>query len=193
MSRPEEPYVGVPQVVSGGANVPMVIIAQAPEPSVTRGVTGLFVPIFLAIFILAAIYFFFGAWEAARALDHQKAVTRDAIGLFEYMDDMERQNQALCRSWAANPERIERPNLQAQITAMRRGFDTQCGSSRNLSERLSRRSGGAAGGACEAAQPPTRTAPEVIRRTSLDEFRNGICRNYRVAAPANNAGARPNG
>lgn len=110
MAERGDHYTGVPQTVSGvSGNVPMIIIAQAPEPSVTRGVTGLFVPIFLAVFIIAAIYFFFGAWQGMQGLERQKAVTRDALGLFEYMEDLEAQNAALCRSWALTPERVSGP------------------------------------------------------------------------------------
>ncbi len=200
--RDDEPYIGVPQTISGiSGNVPMVIV-HAPEPSVTRGVTGLFVPIFLAIFIVAAIYFFFGAWQAAQGLERQKAVTRDAAGIFAYMEDLERQNLALCRSWASTPERVERPNIQAQLIDARRAFDEQCRSSHNLEERLSRRSGASAGNACPSATPAARTAPPLpivsvssspqdVRRMGLDDFRENICRTYRPAPPAVNSGARP--
>lgn len=201
--RDDEPYISVPQTISGSGNVPMVIITQAPEPSVTRGVTGLFVPIFLAIFIIAAIYFFFGAWQAKQSLEEQKAVTRDAVGLFDYMEELEQQNVALCRSWASAPERVERPNVQAHIASARAAFDAQCRSSRNLNLRLSRRSGGDGGDDCQSVSPPARTAPPLpivsatsspqnVRRVSLDDFRNGICRTYRPAPPVN-TGARANG
>ncbi len=199
--RDDEPYIGVPQTISGvSGNVPMIIV-HAPEPSVTRGVTGLFVPIFLAIFIVAAIYFFFGAWQSAQGLERQKAVTRDAAGIFAYMEDLESQNAALCRSWVATPERVERPNIEEQLIDARRAFDDQCRSAQNLEERLSRRSGASAGNSCPTATPAARTAPPLpivsvssspqdVRRVSLDDFRANICRTYRSAPPAN-GGARP--
>lgn len=197
--RDEEPYSGVPQNWGGaGGNVPMVVVAPAPaEPSVTRGVTGLFVPIFLAVFILAAIYFFFGAWQAAQSLARQEAITRDATGLLEYMEDIERQNAALCRDWAETPERVERPNLQAQIELSRRRFDEQCVRNQTLQDRLRRRTGQGGDARCVRAQPETQTAPPLpyaaqtppaggrappARRETIEEFRDRICLSYRPAS-----------
>ncbi len=176
--RDEPPtYTGAVQNWTPGSNVPVIVVAAPPaEPSVTRGVTGLFVPIFLAVFVIAAIYFFFGAWQAAQGLARQEAVTRDAAGLLEYMEDLERQNALLCASAAATPERVERTNLEAQVEIARRNFDAQCQRNLSLQERLSRRSGEAGSTSCPPATPAATTAPP--RGESVDEFRARLCRGY---------------
>jgi len=171
------PYTGTLQNWTAGGNVPVIFVAAPPaEPSVTRGVTGLFVPIFLAIFVIAAIYFFFGAWQAAQGLAQQEAVTRDAAGLLEYMEDLERQNATLCANVNATPERVERTNLEAQVEIARRNFDAQCQRNLSLQERLSRRTGEAGSSACAPATPAATTLPP--RCESVDEFRARICRGY---------------
>jgi hypothetical protein len=156
----------VPQAWSGG-NVPVVVVAPpASEPSVTRGVTGLFVPIFLAAFIVLAIYFFFGAWQAAEALSEQKAITRDATGLYDYRENLEQQNAALCADWRlAAPERIERPNIIAQLDDMRREYDTQCARNRRYS-----------GGTCTTQMAAPRL--RLPEGETLDQFRTRLCRPY---------------
>jgi hypothetical protein len=165
----------------GGANLPAIIYAPPPgEPSVTRGVTGLFVPIFLGIFIIVAIYFYAGAWSASQRLAGQQAVTRDTAGLLTFIEDLERQNTELCRRIGDLPERVERPNLQMQLETARRGFDAQC---RN-NERIAARLGGGAS-RCTAVTPPTRSDLSTVRTTSggerretVSEFRGRICRSY---------------
>lgn len=171
------PYRGAVQNWSAGGNVPVVVVtAPQPEPSVTRGVTGLFVPLFLAVFVIAAIYFFFGAWQAAQDLARQEAITRDATGLIEYMEDLERQNASLCADASETPERVERPNLEAQIEIARRNFDAQCQRNLSLQERMNRRTGAADASTCTQATPAATTAPPAS--ASVDDFRAEICRGY---------------
>ncbi len=186
MAGPDDTY-SVPQTVSGSGNVPMIIIAQAPEPSVTRGVTGLFVPIFLALFIIAAIYFFFGAWQAMTDLERQKAVTRDAVGIDRFVEDIYRQNTDLCRNAFERPI-LAMPNIEAQIANTRDAIETQCRNDRNPS----RRSGAATAADCPSLSQRPRT--ELPAGTVLTDFKASICRNYRFAAtPRRPTGARPNG
>lgn len=166
----------------GNANLPTIIYAPPPgEPSVTRGVTGLFVPIFLGIFIVVAIYFYAGAWTASQRLAQQQAVTRDTAGLLTYIEDLEKQNSELCQRLGDLPDRVERPNLQMQLETVRRDFDAQC---RN-NERIAARLGGGAAARCTAVTPPARSELNVVRTTSggerretVGEFRSRICRSY---------------
>lgn len=174
MAGPDDTY-SVPQTVSGSGNVPMIIIAPAPEPSVTRGVTGLFVPIFLAVFIVVAIYFFFGAWQAMAALERQKSVTRDAAGIDQFVEDIYRQNTDLCRNANERPI-LAMPNIEAQIANVRDAIETQCRNNRNPS----RRGGAAVGLDCPSLSQRPRT--EAPTGTNLSDFKASICRNYRFAA-----------
>ena len=84
----------------GDRNLPTLIFAPPPsEPSVTRGVTGLFVPIFLGLFIILAVYFFAGAWDTSQRLLRQQSIARDVTGLSAYMEDLESQNADLCQTF----------------------------------------------------------------------------------------------
>ena len=139
-------------------NLPTVIYAPPPgEPSVTRGVTGLFVPIFLGVFILLAIYFYTGAWNASQQLSRQQAVTRDASGLLAYIEDLERQNTEICQRLGDLPERVERPNLEVQLQSARRDFDLQCQHNQRLQDRMHP-------GEAGAVQCTTVTPPPVLSR-----------------------------
>src|SRR5215470_5090767 len=98
---------------SGDRNLPTLIFAPPPsEPSVTRGVTGLFVPIFLGLFIILAVYFFAGAWDTSQRLLRQQSVARDVTGLTAYIEDLENQNAALCQRLGDLPDRVERPIIE---------------------------------------------------------------------------------
>ncbi|MGE0533293.1 MAG: hypothetical protein AB7G40_18115 [Hyphomonadaceae bacterium] len=184
MSDPREPSGSraIHQWSGGSGNLPTVIYAPPPgEPSVTRGVTGLFVPIFLGIFIIIAIYFYAGAWRASQRLAEQQAVTRDTAELLTYLEDLERQNVDLCQRLGELPDRVERPNLQTQLETVRREFDAQC---RN-NERIATRLGGDAALRCTAATPPARSELSMVRtnagaerRETVSEFRSRICRSY---------------
>lgn len=172
----------VHQYSRGNANLPAIIYAPPPgEPSVTRGVTGLFVPIFLGIFIIVAIYFYTGAWSASQRLAQQQAITRDTTGLLTYIEDLESQNTELCRRLGDLPERVERPNLQMQLETVRRGFDAQCRNNERIASRLS----GGEASQCTAVTPPARSELSTVRTTSggerretISEFRARICRSY---------------
>jgi hypothetical protein len=166
-----------------GRNLPTVIFAPAPsEPSVTRGVTGLFVPIFLGAFIILAVYFFAGAWDASQRLLHQQGIARDVAGLSDYIEDLERQNTDLCQSLGDLPDRVERPTLEVQIQSARRAFDVQCERNEQIQNRLSQ----GQGGTCVTQTPDARsqlattTAGGRQRSETLEEFRARICRNYAV-------------
>lgn len=170
---------------SGGqGSLPTVIYAPPPgEPSVTRGVTGLFVPIFLGIFILLAIYFYSGAWNASQQLSRQQAVTRDAAGLLSYIDDLERQNTEMCQRLGDLPERVERPNLQVQLQTARRAFDLECQHNGRLQDRMHPGEAGAV--QCTTVTPAARSEPALVqtaggaqRRETVAEFRTRICRSY---------------
>lgn len=184
MADPSEPSGSraVSEWTSAPSGLPTVIYAPPPsEPSVTRGVTGLFVPIFLGVFILVAIYFYAGAWNASQRLARQQAVTREAAGMSAYIDDLERQNVELCMRLGELPERVERPSLQVQLQEVRRNFDAQC----RENERLVARLGQSASAGCIAATPPARSEPAIVatssgmqRRETVAEFRARICRSY---------------
>ncbi len=182
MNDPREgPDVRAVQEWSGGANLPTIIFAPPPnEPSVTRGVTGLFVPIFLGLFIILAVYFFAGAWQASQRLARQEAVTRDVAGLTTYIEDLESQNADLCRSLGALPERVERPTLEVQLQSARRAFDAQCQRNQQVSARL-----GSGAARCVTVTPDARSEPATAttaagaaRRETLAEFRARICSSY---------------
>ncbi|MGE0830715.1 MAG: hypothetical protein AB7O04_15375 [Hyphomonadaceae bacterium] len=170
-----------------GRNLPTVIFAPPPsEPSVTRGVTGLFVPIFLGLFIILAVYFFAGAWAASQRLLRQQGIARDAAGLTAYMEDLERQNAELCQSLGELPERIERPTLEAQVQLARRDFDAQCQRNQQLRDRLNPGDGAR----CVSVTPASRsglavsqTASGANRRETVREFRARICRSYAGYTP----------
>lgn len=165
-----------------GRNLPTVIFAPAPaEPSVTRGVTGLFVPMFLGVFIVLAVFFFAGAWDASQRLLRQQGVARDASGLTTFIEDLERQNTALCQSVSDLPDRVERPTIEAQVQTARRDFDAQCERNQNLRDRLSR----SQAPRCEIVTPAARSEPAMARtpsggerRETISEFRARICRSY---------------
>jgi hypothetical protein len=167
---------------SGNTNLPTVIYAPPPgEPSVTRGVTGLFVPIFLGIFIIVAIYFYAGAWTASQHLAQQQAVTRDTAGLLTYIEDLEKQNSDLCQRVGEVPERVERPNLQTQLETVRREFDAQCRNNQRIATRLE----GSGAAQCATVTPLARSELSTIattgggsRRETVGEFRSRICRSY---------------
>jgi hypothetical protein len=168
----------------GAGNLPTVIYAPPPgEPSVTRGVTGLFVPIFLGIFILLAIFFYTGAWNASQALARQQAVTRDAAGLLSYIEDLERQNTQMCQRLGDLPDRVERPNLEVQLQTARREFDVQCQHNQRLQDRM--QSADASAARCVPVTPAARSEPQLVtmangaqRRETVAEFRDRICRSY---------------
>lgn len=189
MSEPRDPSGSraVHQWTGGNGNLPTVIYAPPPsEPSVTRGVTGLFVPIFLGIFIIVAIFFYAGAWRASQRLAEQQAVSADTAELQRYMENLERQNTDLCQRVDDLPERIERPNLQVQLETARRAFDVQCYNNERIATRLQ----GAAALRCTPVTPPARSELAAVRTTSGDqrretiaEFRSRICRSYLSSSP----------
>jgi hypothetical protein len=191
MTEPSQPpgSRAIHEWSGGQGNLPTVIYAPPPgEPSVTRGVTGLFVPIFLGIFILLAIYFYTGAWNASQQLSHQQAVTRDASGLLGYIEDLERQNADMCQRLGDLPDRVERPNLEVQLQTARREFDVQCQHNQRLQDRLQPSEAG--GVQCTTVTPAARSEPAIVRtasgaerRETVPEFRNRICRSYLASAP----------
>ena len=170
-------------------NLPTVIFAAPPpEPSVTSGVTGLFVPLFLGLFIILAVYFFAGAWGASQKLLHQQGIARDAAGLTAYIEDLERQNSDLCARLGDLPDRVDRPPIEVQIQSVRRAFDVQCQRNQQLQNRLN----GGQGARCVTVTPSERSQPEtsqvgdVVRRESVADFRARICRNYQVNTGSRN-------
>lgn len=173
-----------------GRNLPTLIFAAPPaEPSVTRGVTGLFVPIFLGLFIILAVYFFAGAWGASQHLLHQQGIARDAAGLSAYLEDLEKQNSDLCQRLGELPDRVERPPLEVQIQSARRAFDVQCQRNQQIQNRLS----GSQGARCAPVTPDARSQPQNVqttsggvRRETVAEFRNRICRNYQLTPGSRN-------
>ncbi len=179
--RDEQPSRAVHEWSANDRNLPTLIFAPPPaEPSVTRGVTGLFVPIFLGLFIILAVYFFAGAWDASQRLLRQQGIARDVTGLTSYMEDLESQNADLCRTLSALPDRVERPTIEVQVQSARRDFDIQCQRNQQLRNRLSQ---GQSGG-CTAVTPAARSEPALVgtgaaaRRESVAEFRARICRSY---------------
>jgi hypothetical protein len=169
---------------SGGErNLPTLIYAPAPnEPSVTRGVTGLFVPMFLGLFIILAVYFFAGAWDTSQRLLRQQSIARDVTGLTAYIEDLESQNAELCHRIGDLPDRVERPTLQVQVQSARRAFDLQCQRNQQLQDRLSQ----SASPRCVAVTPEGRSQPRPAsasqRQETLAEFRARICRSYAAIA-----------
>ena len=169
---------------SGDRNLPTLIFAPPPnEPSVTRGVTGLFVPIFLGLFIILAVYFFAGAWETSQRLLRQQSIARDVTGLTAYIEDLESQNADLCQPISDLPDRVERPTLEVQVQSARRAFDAQCQRNQHLQDRLS----GSATARCVTVTPDARSQPRAggpgERPETLAEFRARICRSYAVNTP----------
>jgi len=163
----------------GDRNLPTLIFAPPPsEPSVTRGVTGLFVPIFLGLFIILAVYFFAGAWDTSQRLLRQQSIARDITGLTAYMEDLESQNADLCQRIGDMPDRVERPTLEVQVQSVRRAFDVQCGRNQQLQDRLSQ----GASPRCVAVTPQGRSQPRAAaggaRQETLAEFRARICASY---------------
>lgn len=133
--RDEDPYANLPQNWTGGQAGPMVVVAppSAPEPSATRGVTGLFVLMFLALAMVTAMYFVVGAWQADQRLRAQQLVSRDAQGLREYLKSVSIQNSELCQNALRAdvnrlppPPVVERPNLVAQIKEYRAAYESEC-------------------------------------------------------------------
>lgn len=170
-----------------GRNLPTVIFAPPPnEPSVTRGVTGLFVPIFLGLFIVLAVYFFAGAWESSQHLLRQQGVSRDAAGLTAYIEDLENQNAELCQRIGDLPDRVERPTIEVQMQSARRAFDLQCQRNEHIQSRLS----GGQSARCVPVTPDARSQPAAATRTPAGaarpetpaEFRARICRSYATGA-----------
>jgi hypothetical protein len=161
--------------------LPTLIFAPPPtEPSVTRGVTGLFVPIFLGLFIILAVYFFAGAWDTSQRLLRQQSIARDVTGLSGYIEDLETQNADLCQSIGDLPDRVERPTLEVQVQSARRAFDVQCQRNQHLQDRLS----GSASARCVPVTPEGRSQPRAAsgnqRAETLADFRARICRSYAV-------------
>jgi hypothetical protein len=143
------------------------------------------VPIFLGIFIILAIVFYTGAWQASQRLAEQQAVTRDTAELLGYIEDLERQNTGLCQRIGELPERLDRPNLQTQLDTARRGFDLQCLNNERIAARLD----ADAAMRCTIVMPPTRsdlaptaTASGRERYETVREFRSRICRSYLTSA-----------
>lgn len=131
--RENDPYANLPQNWTGGQGGPMVVVAppSAPEPSATRGVTGLFVLVFLAIAMVSAIYFAWGAWQSDQKLRAQQLVSRDSQGIANYMRALSVQNAELCRDAGRDtlaPDRppVDRPTLVAQIKDYRTTYETEC-------------------------------------------------------------------
>src|SRR5690242_16664039 len=169
----------------GDRNLPTLIFAPPPsEPSVTRGVTGLFVPIFLGLFIILAVYFFAGAWDTSQRLLRQQSIARDVTGLSAYIEDLETQNAQLCQTRIGDlPDRVDRPIIEVQIQQARRNFDAQCQRNQQLQDRLS----GSASARCVTTTPPARSQPlppsNGQRAETLAEFRARICRGYTRVQP----------
>ena len=169
----------------GDRNLPTLIFAPPPtEPSVTRGVTGLFVPIFLGLFIILAVYFFAGAWDTSQRLLRQQSIARDVTGLSAYIEDLETQNAELCQLRIADlPDRVDRPIIEVQIQQARRDFDAQCQRNQQLQDRLS----GSGSARCVTTTPPARSQPLPAsngqRAETLAEFRARICRGYTRVQP----------
>jgi len=126
--RENDPYANLPQNWTASQSGPMVVVAppSAPEPSATRGVTGLFVLMFLGIAMVTAIYFVMGAWQADQRLKAQQLVSRDSQGLREYIEALALQNAELCRDTVRTPATVERPNLVAQIKEYRASYESEC-------------------------------------------------------------------
>lgn len=170
---------------SSDRNLPTLIFAPPPtEPSVTRGVTGLFVPIFLGLFIILAVYFFAGAWNTSQRLLRQQSIARDVTGLSGYIEDLETQNAELCQLRIGDlPDRVERPIIEVQIQQARRDFDAQCQRNQQLQDRLSRSSSAR----CVTTTPPAHSQPLPAsngqRAETLAEFRARLCRGY-TSVPA---------
>lgn len=182
--RDDRNYNGVPQAWSTSGNVPVVVVAPpASEPSVTRGVTGLFVPIFLGVFIIISIWFGYAAWQTNLALERQRAITREALGVNEYMRSIQDQNAVLCRDLAL-PRDVNTPPLVEQIAAARQTFDQQCADNNNFSGRF-----GGPGEGCTPATPSAGGAARLLdpgpppRHETAQAARTRICARYGVTIP----------
>lgn len=156
----------VPQVGWGtdGRGVPMVVVAAPPpEPAATRGVTGLYVLLVLAVATLALAYLVYGNWVSgnsyAQQLSVAESITRDADGMDGYVNLLINQNEEMCRNPQGKPAAPPLPLLQEDIERRRLDYDRLCAD--NIGTRRT-------GTQCVIASPAPTTA-----RT-----REQLCRDY---------------